>query len=215
MPPKSNLIPMLTTFATIWVLHVAALLTPGANVLLVSYLAATGNRSSAAYAALGVTIGAFIWSSAAVLGINALFAAFPAARMLLQVTGALYLLFVASRLWRASAPTAQKPEPLSAARALRAGLLTNLSNPKSALFFGSVFSAALPANPSAAVLVAAVALVVVNALSWHLLLALVFSHKAMQAGYAAQRGAFARLAGAVVGGLGLSLLVASVREARS
>ena len=206
---------MLSTFVTIWLLHAAALLTPGANVLLVSHLAASGNRRSASYAALGVAIGAAIWSSAAVLGVSALFATFPAARLFLQVAGAVYLLYVASRLWRSHAPAASGSSPLAATRAVRAGLLTNLSNPKSALFFGSVFSAALPVQPSAGVLAAMVALVVVNALCWHLLLAFLFSRKAVQAGYAAQRGLLARLAGAVVGALGVSLLVASLREARS
>jgi threonine/homoserine/homoserine lactone efflux protein len=92
--------------------------------------------------------------------------------------------------------------------------LTNLSNPKSALFFGSVFSAALPTTPDAIVLAAAVMLIVLNALCWHLLLAFLFSRKAVQAGYAAKVGLFARLAGAIVGALGMSLLVASLSEAR-
>lgn len=204
---------MLSTFVTIWLLHVAALLTPGANVLLISHLAASGNRRSASYAALGVTIGAAIWSSAAVLGVSTLFAAFPAARLFLQVAGAAYLLYVASRLGRSRAPAASSSVATPPARAFRAGLLTNLSNPKSALFFGSVFSAALPEHSSVAVLAAAVALVVFNALCWHLLLAFLFSRKMVQAGYATQRGSFSRLAGAVVGALGLSLLVASLREA--
>src|SRR5436190_3725223 len=124
---------MLSTFVTIWLLHVAALLTPGANVLLVSHLAASGSRRSAYYAALGVAIGAAIWSSAAVLGVSAVFAAFPAARLSLQVAGAVYLLYVASRLWRSRAPAASPSSSLQATRAVRAGLLTNLSNPKSAL----------------------------------------------------------------------------------
>ena len=205
---------MLSTFLTIWLLHVAALLTPGANVLLVSHLAASGNRRSASYAAVGVAIGAAIWSSAAVLGVSALFAAFPAARLCLQVAGALYLLYVASRLWRSRAPAASDANSLAATRAVRAGLLTNLSNPKSALFFGSVFSTALPAHPSNAMLAAAVALIVVNALGWHLLLAFLFSRQTVQAGYAARREAFSRVAGTVVGTLGLSLLLASLREAR-
>jgi len=100
---------MLSTFVTIWLLHVAALLTPGANVLLVSQLAASGHRRSASYAALGVAIGAAIWSSSAVLGVSALFAAFPAARLFLQVAGATYLLYVASRLWRSRGSTAGDP----------------------------------------------------------------------------------------------------------
>lgn len=206
---------MLSTFITIWLLHVAALLTPGANVLLVSHLAAAGDRRSASYAALGVTAGAAIWSSAAVLGVSALFAAFPTARLSLQVAGAAYLLYVAFRLWRSQAPAASTLHSMAVGRAFRAGLLTNLSNPKSALFFGSVFSTALPEHPSAIILMAAVALVVLNALCWHLLLAFLFSRRAVQEGYAAHRGVFARLAGAVVGVLGLSLLVASLREARS
>jgi threonine efflux protein len=205
---------MLSTFATIWFLHVAALLTPGANVLLVSHLAASGARRGAVYAALGITVGAAIWSSAAVLGVSALFAAFPAARLLLQVAGAVYLLYVATRLWRSRSAPLANADGQTIARAFRAGLLTNLSNPKSALFFGSVFSAALPAHPGVTVLWAAVALVVLNALAWHLLLAFVFSREAVQVGYAAQRGFFARVAGAVVGALGLSLLFASLREAR-
>ena len=57
-------LPMLSTFVTIWLLHVAALLTPGANLLLVTQLAASGHRRSASYAALGVASGAAIWSTA-------------------------------------------------------------------------------------------------------------------------------------------------------
>ncbi|WP_374562050.1 LysE family translocator [Ideonella sp.] len=205
---------MLSVFVTIWLLHVAALITPGANMLLVSQLSASGQPRAAMRAALGVAAGAVIWSTAAVLGVNALFVAFPTVRLVLQVGGALYLLYIASRLWRAQAPSASEPRVVPAWRAFRLGLLTNLSNPKSALFFGSVFSAALPAHPSAAVLAASVALVVGNALAWHLGLAYVFSRPRVRAGYAAQRGIVGRLAGAALGALGVSLLFASLREAR-
>jgi threonine efflux protein len=59
---------MLPTLFTIWLLHVAALLSPGANVLLVSQLAASDRGQSAVFAALGVTLGAFAWATLAVLG---------------------------------------------------------------------------------------------------------------------------------------------------
>jgi threonine/homoserine/homoserine lactone efflux protein len=205
---------MPSAFVTIWLLHTAALLTPGANVLLVSQLAASGRRRSASYAAVGVAIGAAIWSTAAVLGVRALFAAFPPARLTLQIAGAAYLLYVASRMWMSPGSTVGEPRSLSAVHALCLGLLTNLSNPKSALFFGSVFSAALPANPSSAVLCSVVALVVLNSSCWHLFLAFSFSRQVVQAGYAAQRALLARAAGAIVGAVALSLLVASLREAR-
>lgn len=204
---------MFSALITIWLLHGAALLTPGANVLLISRFSASGDSPGAVRAAIGVTAGAAIWSSAAVLGVNALFVAFPTVRLFLQIAGGGYLLYTAFRLWCAPGP----PVDTSVARspsAFRIGLLTNLSNPKSALFFGSVFSAALPAHPSALVLCTAVTLIVVNALCWHLLLAFVFSRKAIQAGYGRKRQLFTRIAASAVGALGLSLIIASFRQAR-
>lgn len=56
---------MLATLAAIWLVHVAALITPGANVLLVSQLAASDRTRSAAFAAFGVTTGAALWSASA------------------------------------------------------------------------------------------------------------------------------------------------------
>jgi threonine/homoserine/homoserine lactone efflux protein len=71
-------------------------------VLLVSHLAAAERQRSAVFAALGITVGALIWSTLAVLGVNAVFTAVPALRLALQIAGGLYLLYVATRLWRAS-----------------------------------------------------------------------------------------------------------------
>ena len=205
---------MLSCLITIWLLDVASLIIPGANVLLVSQLSASESPRSATAAAIGVAAGAALWSSAAVLGVDALFAAFPTVRLFLQIAGAAYLLYLASLLWRERLLPASQPAATSAARAFRLGLLTNLSNPKSALFFGSVFSAALPAHPSAPMLCSALALVVGNSLAWHLLLAYLFSRHAVQAGYELHREVFARVGATVMGGLGLGLLVASLREAR-
>jgi len=205
---------MLSSLITIWLLDAASLIIPGANVLLVSQLSASGRPRSAIAAALGVAAGAALWSSAAVLGVDALFAAFPAVRLFMQIAGAAYLMYLASRLWRERLSPAGQPAVTSTARAFRLGLLTNLSNPKSALFFGSVFSAALPAHPSPPMLWSAVALVVGNSLGWHLLLAYLLSRRPVQAGYERQREMFTRVGGAIMGGLGLGLLVATLREAR-
>jgi threonine/homoserine/homoserine lactone efflux protein len=208
---------MLPTLLTIWLLHAAALLTPGANVLLVSQLAAAEQQRSAVFAALGITVGALIWSTLAVLGVNTVFAAVPALRLALQIAGGLYLLYVATRLWRASdaaggAPAAAHSAAHSAAQAFRLGFLTNITNPKSALFFGSVFAASFPADPGAALHIAAVSMVVFNALTWHLLLAFLFSRERVQRLYAMRRLWANRLAAAVVGVLGTKLLISSFRE---
>jgi len=207
---------MLTTLVTIWILHVAALATPGANVLLVSQLAASDRAQSAVFAALGVTLGALVWASSAVLGVHALFHAFPGLRLALQIAGGVYLLVVASRLWRSGAAAlTESSASVSRRAAFRLGFLTNITNPKSALFFGSVFAASFPAAPSPLLQMAAVAMIVTNALSWHILLAYLFSRAQVRSGYSRVRGLANRMAAAVVGVLGLGLLVATLRDARA
>ena len=207
---------MLSTLITLWLLHVAALLSPGANVLLVSQLAASDHARSARYAAFGITLGALIWSTSAVLGVHAFFVAFPALRTGLQVAGGVYLLYVSIRLWRSSAVALSGEQPaVGALAAFRLGFLTNITNPKSALFFGSVFAASFPASPTATLQAAAVAMVVVNAFFWHVLLAYVFSRSSVRAAYARARGTFNRVAALALGTLGLGLLLATLREARA
>jgi threonine efflux protein len=207
---------MLPTLLTIWLLHAAALLSPGANVLLVSQLAASDRGQSAVFAAFGVTLGALLWATFAVLGVHAVFGAFPGLRLGLQILGGVYLLVVATRLWRSRGPALGEPAPaVSKATAFRLGFLTNITNPKSALFFGSVFAASFPAAPSLALQVSAVAMVVVNALCWHTLLAYLFSRPRVRAGYANSRSAANRVASALLGALGMGLLVSAFREARA
>jgi threonine efflux protein len=206
---------MLATLVTISLLHWIVLVTPGANVLLVAQLAAAGHRRSACYAALGITLVALIWASMAILGVSAVFVAHPRLRLGLQAVGGIYLCYVAFRLWRSSASASSEPcEPLTAGAALQLGFLTNIMNPKSALFFGSVFATALPQTPSALLLASAVTLVFTNALVWHMLLVVGFSQPRVQAAYARQRQRLARIAGAVLGMLGLRLLIAAAHEAR-
>ena len=206
---------MLPTLLTIWLLHAAALLSPGANVLLVSQLAASDRGQSAVFAALGVTLGAVAWATFAVLGVNVVFQVFPGLRLALQVAGGLYLMYVASRLWRSRGPETNGSLPaISRPAAFRLGLLTNITNPKSALFFGSVFAASFPVAPAPLLQVCAVVMIVVNALAWHLLLAYLFSRPRVRDVYARSRTRANRVASAAMGLLGLGLLLATFREAR-
>jgi threonine efflux protein len=207
---------MPSTLLAIALLHWVVLVTPGANVLVVSSLAANGSRAAACFAALGVTVVAAVWAGLAVLGVNAVFAAHPYLRLAIQIAGGIYLVHVAVRLWRASGTSSSTGAvQLSPLAAFRLGFLTNIMNPKSALFFGSVFATSLPPEPPASLLASAVALVLLNALCWHLLLAFAFSHPRVQAVYAHRRRLLSRIASVLVGVFGLRLLAAVLSEVRS
>ena len=117
---------MTAILLTIALLHWVVLVTPGANVLLVSQLAASGYRRSACYAGFGVTIVAVAWATLAILGVNALFASMPAVRVALQIAGGIYLCYVAVRLWRSAMAAAGEGGFLSPWSAFRMGFLTNV-----------------------------------------------------------------------------------------
>ena len=207
---------LIPTLVTVGLLHWIALVVPGANVLVVSNLAASHARRPAIFAALGITLVAAIWATLAVLGVNAVFAAHPHLRIVVQAAGGLYLIYLAARLWRSgAAPEAGAATTLSPLAAFRLGFLTNITNPKSALFFGSVFATALPNDPAPGLLVAVVTLAVLNALCWHLFLAFAFSHPRVRASYARRRAVFSRLAGLLIGTFGARLVVAAAVEARA
>jgi threonine efflux protein len=151
-----------------------------------------------------------------ILGVGAVFNLHPALRQAAQVAGGAYLCFLAYRLWRGGVQMAPVGTlTLSRSAAFRRGFLTNVLNPKSVLFFGSVFATSLPPNPGWPLIVAAVALVWVNAFAWHMALAMVFSQQRVQVAYRRFSTAFGWMAGAFLGAFGVRLLFSTWREWRT
>ena len=198
---------MTATVLTIIVLHWIVLVTPGPNVLLVTQLAASGQRRSAVYAGLGITTVASLWATLALFGVDAVFRAHPGVRLSLQTAGGAYLLYLSQKLWRSPESQAEldgRRAP-SACEAFCRGFTTNVLNPKSALFFGSVFTTSLPVAPSHPLVLAALALVFCNALAWHTMLAIAFSRPKVQQAYRRQSIRLNRLSASCVAAFGLRL----------
>lgn len=193
----------------IFLVHLAAMASPGPNVLVVIRTAIAQSRRAALFCAAGVATGAAIWAGGAALGLGLVIDNFAVAYDALRVLGGIYLVYIGVRTARASAGPVKAPggaQPrASDRRAWRRGLLTNLANPKAGVFFTSVFATLLPADSSTALRVAAVAVIVVDALVWHALLAVVLSSPPAQARYLHARRWIDRVAGVVMIGFGLRL----------
>jgi threonine efflux protein len=204
---------MINTLLTVMVLHWAILITPGANVLVVMQLAASGDRRAAIGAACGVVTVAVIWAVLAVLGLHAVFEAHAGLRQVVQALGGLYLIHVAVRLWRSrTTQGVEQPHVASGFGGYKLGFMTNILNPKSALFFGSVFATALPPDPGVPLMTMAVLLVLVNALVWHIGLAFTFSLPGARSRYARHGRLMNRTSSVAVGFFGVSMLVGSFND---
>lgn len=206
---------MMPTLVAIAVLHWAVLILPGFNFLLIGQLAASGRRSTAMAAVAGMTTATLMWALLAVAGVGIVFTAHPVIRQVAQVAGGIYLLVLAVRLWRSGqAPDAASSAFLPPVAALRAGFVTSALNPKIALFYGSVFATAFPADPSSTLVVLAVAMVYLNSVVWHTGLALALSAPFVQRAWMSHFRTLNRLAGTLVGGMGLKLLAGTLMEWR-
>lgn len=201
---------------SVFVVHVLAMLSPGPNVLVVTQTAASRTRRAAVLVALGIATGAALWSAAALLGLAVLFAQVAGLYGALTVMGGMYLLYLAFGLWRG----AHRPLVLAArerapaqtdGQAYLLGLLTNLTNPKALVFYGSIFAALLTPDLPAWVKVAAFAIIVANATVWHVALACFFSTERTQRFYLRVKLWIDRIAAAALALLGLRLMLPAWR----
>ncbi len=198
---------------SVFVVHLLAMLSPGPNVLVVTQTAASRTRRAGLLVALGVATGAALWSAAALLGLSVLIASVPWAQGALRLIGGVYLLYLGFRLWRGAdrplaLPAGDATSAQSGWQAYRLGLLTNLTNPKALVFYGSVFAALLTPDPPAWVKLAAFAIVAANATLWHAALACFFSIALTQQVYRRAKGWIDRLAALALALLGLRMLLA-------
>ena len=131
-------------------------LTPGPNMTYLAVLSARQGRASGYVAVLGVALGLATMGAAAALGLASLIGASPALFAILRWGGVAYILYLAWEAWReADAP----PEPIPHSRYFVQGLVTNLLNPKAALFYVTVmpnFLAAGEENPGSWALLAGI-----------------------------------------------------------
>jgi RhtB (resistance to homoserine/threonine) family protein len=125
-------------------ISVLLILIPGPDTAVVTKNALLGGRRSGVSAAVGVSVGLTIWTVAAAFGIAALLRASAVAFLVLKLAGAVYLVWIGIQMLRARDLLAAATNVGHGvarrglhAKALRQGLLSDLGNPKIAVFFTS------------------------------------------------------------------------------
>jgi RhtB (resistance to homoserine/threonine) family protein len=186
---------------------------PGPSFVVVMRAALAQGTTQALWVAFGLGLGTFVWAAAALFGLGLLFAAFPWLYLALRVAGAAFLLWMAIMLWRhARAPLPEAEAAASDVRgplaALRTGMLTQLANPKVAVFFGSIFVTFLPPEPGLAFQLTALGCCVLVEWLWFGLVALAFTRPVVRTRYAAAKHVIDRVTGTVLAGLGARLVLA-------
>ncbi len=200
----------LITLVTIGFVQLLAVISPGPSFLITAQTAVARSRLDGIKIAIGLGAGTLVWSSAALLGLNAIFRLYHWLFVGMKIAGALFLLWIAIQIFRhARSPVELGEDNGEAARRspLLRGFVTQISNPKVAVFFGSIFVAMLPQDVPGWMVAALIAIVTANEVVWYTLVALCFGSGPVRRFYLAAKAWIDRATGLFLAVLSLRLLL--------
>lgn len=186
-------------------------MSPGQSFILVARTAGASSRRDGMAVALGMGVGCFIFALVALLGLQSLLLALPWLYSTLKVLGGAYLVYLAFKMLRgASQPLNVEvvgAQSLGFRKAFTTGLLTQLSNPNTAIVFGSVFAALLShkISPLMYIILPVIALTV--DVLWYAFVAFVLSSPRPRRAYLRFKAWFDRVGGGVLALLGVKLML--------
>lgn len=189
--------------------HLLAAASPGPSFVVVVRESVAESRRAGLFAAFGIALASLAWAALVILGLSVILQQAAWLYSVLRLLGGAYLVYLGIRLWLGA------PKPLDVqtattgapahGRALRSGFLTQLLNPKAAVFFGSIFAVLLAPGFPDWVKGAALTIVVVNEFLWFALVASLFSTGRARQAYGRAKIWIDRAAGTCLALLGIRL----------
>jgi threonine/homoserine/homoserine lactone efflux protein len=207
--------PASTAIATILAALMLGAMSPGPSFVVVARNAIGLSRGDGLATALGMGIGGVIFSGVALLGLYTLLATVEWLYVGLKVAGGIYLVYLASKIWRgASQPLAFEAGQAATGNRRKSfwtGLSTQLSNPKTAVYYGSIFAALLPQHPPVWCYFALPPAIFGIEAGWYTVVALCFSSRRPRDIYLKWKAWIDRVAASAVAALGLRLILTAHR----
>ena len=188
---------------------------PGPSFVMVARTAIATSRLDGVCAALGMGIGGLVFATAALLGLHGLLLTVPSLYWVLKVCGGLYLAYLGMRIWiGAKKPLTSntidsKSSDTTTIQSFVLGLTTQISNPKTAVVYASVFAAFLPDEPSLIFSFSVAGLVFLIEMMWYTLVALALSSNVPRKVYLHYKAWIDRVAGGLMIALGFRLVASS------
>lgn len=208
---KGDLMETMLALAGVLLACLIGAMSPGPSFLYVARTSMAQSRCSGLAAAAGMGVGGAVFAALAILGLKAVFASHPWIYLMVKVAGGAYLVYIGIQMWRGAKRPMEIRQAAPAAdgtsrRAFAMALATQLSNPKTAIFYGSIFAALLPQTISPIVSVILPLIVFCIEIGWYSVVALVLSTAGPRAVYLRAKTLIDRTAGCVMGLLGAKLI---------
>ncbi|MBW7982290.1 LysE family translocator [Enterobacillus tribolii] len=184
---------------------------PGPSFILVARTTMSSSLRDGLAAAMGMGVGCAFFAVLALFGLQSLLLAVPWLYASLKVVGGFYLIYLAVKMFRsATTPLtvlAGERQQTHWRRSFCTGLITQLSNPNTALVFGGIFAALLTQHIASWMYVALPLMSFTIDMVWYAFVAFVLSASGPRAVYLRFKAWFDRMGGAMMALLGLKLIV--------
>jgi threonine/homoserine/homoserine lactone efflux protein len=191
-------------------------ISPGPSFLFVAHTAMNKSRAHGFATSLGMGTGALLLALIAMMGLFVVLQTIPVLYVVLKVLGGMYLFYIAYKLWKsADEPIISETQSASKKhltvqhgslhKAYFLGLLTQLSNPKTAIVIGGIFMAFLPAQiPEYSIFLLSLMAFIIDA-SWYMIVSVMLTTSHAQTIYLRFKKHINRMASGLMGFLGLKL----------
>lgn len=195
---------------SIAIVFIFGTMSPGPSFILVAKTAVSRPFYEGIGISVGLALGAVFFTLLAIFGLYALLEAVPVLYMIFKVFGGIYLVYLAYKIWKHSNEALSMDIKLQKSsrgffKAMLFGFLTQVSNPKTAIILGSVFAALLPRElPQYGEILLCLLAFFIDAL-WYISVVFLLSSKKSQKIYLQFKKHIDRVAGFLLGGLGLKL----------
>jgi len=196
---------------TVVILFFLGLISPGPNFFVVIETTLISGRAAGLVAGLGAATGDAVYASCGLFGVAGFIATGGRTMRGIEFFGALYLLFLGIRMFRGRSVTRANPglpsvSNWSAGRHFWRGLVTDLANPKTVVFFASIFAVAVHPESSPALRQAMLAGIVLTSIAWRFILSVIFSTPPIRRRYEQTAPIVERVFGAVLCLFGVHLV---------
>ncbi len=189
-------------------------ISPGPSFIFVAQTAMQKSRTHGIATSLGMGTGALIYSLVAIMGLFVVLQTVPMLYLVLKIIGGLYLFYIAYSMWKnANDPMVDTIQGETATnrhgslgKAYTLGLLTQLSNPKTAIVIGGIFMAFLPEKiPNYSIPLLSIMAFIIDA-GWYMIVTIALSTSKAQSIYTRFKKTINRFASGLMGLLGLKLV---------
>lgn len=184
------------TLAGIAIANMLGISSPGPGFLLVTRAAAGRSRAAALATGFGPAMAATLWAAAAAFGIAVIITRFAAVYGVIQLMGAVYLIWLGLSAWPHAGPADAQTVPRRRNAALM-GFTLSLTNPKIVVFCSGIVVALIPAEAPLWVRLAALGIVAVQESACVVLVACLFSRPSVQSAYRRAARGIERVTGTV------------------